>query len=39
GAYLGQSSPWRPTIRMVIGGSLAMAVTYGIGLLVGTAVG
>lgn len=39
GAYLGKSSPWRPTLRMVIGGGLAMAVTYGIGSLVGTAVG
>ncbi|EGD54085.1 VIT1/CCC1 transporter family protein [Gordonia neofelifaecis] len=39
GAYLGQSSPWRPTLRMVIGGGLAMAVTYGIGSLMGTAIG
>ncbi|MGB3695955.1 MAG: VIT family protein [Gordonia sp. (in: high G+C Gram-positive bacteria)] len=39
GAYLGKSSPWRPTVRMVIGGGIAMAVTYGIGTLVGTAVG
>ncbi|MBM7368208.1 VIT1/CCC1 transporter family protein [Gordonia hydrophobica] len=39
GAYLGKSSPWRPTARMLIGGSIAMAVTYGIGSLVGTAVG
>ncbi|GAA2390069.1 VIT family protein [Gordonia cholesterolivorans] len=39
GAYLGKSSPWRPTLRMVIGGGIAMAVTYCIGSLVGTAVG
>lgn len=39
GAYLGKSSPWRPTLRMLIGGAVAMVVTYGIGSLVGTAVG
>lgn len=38
-AYLGKASPWRPTIRVMIGGGLAMAVTYGIGSLVGTTVG
>ena len=28
-----------PTVRVVVGGLLAMAVTYGIGALVGTQVG
>jgi VIT1/CCC1 family predicted Fe2+/Mn2+ transporter len=33
-------SPWRPAaVRLVAGGALAMAVTFGIGALVGTAVG
>ena len=39
GAKLGGSHPLRPTIRMIIGGALAMAVTYGIGAALGTAVG
>ncbi|MDR2281062.1 MAG: VIT family protein [Gordonia sp. (in: high G+C Gram-positive bacteria)] len=39
GAYLGQSSPARPTIRMVVGGAIAMAVTYGIGAAFGQVVG
>ncbi|MFM9377181.1 VIT family protein [Gordonia sp. VNK21] len=38
GALLGGASPWRPTARVVIGGALAMAVTYAIGLLVGHTV-
>ena len=37
GAYLGQS-PWlRPTVRVVIGGALALAATFLIGRLLGTA--
>ena len=39
GAYLGQSSPVRPTVRMVVGGAVAMAVTYGIGAAFGQVVG
>ncbi|GEE00427.1 membrane protein [Gordonia spumicola] len=39
GAYLGKSHPLRPTLRMVIGGAVAMAVTYGIGLAFGQVVG
>ena len=39
GAHLGGSPKGRPTARMVIGGALAMAVTYGIGALFGQAVG
>ncbi len=39
GAVLGGASPLRPTMRVVLGGALAMAVTYAIGSLVGTAVG
>ena len=31
--------PGRATVRVVIGGLLAMAVTYGIGAAVGTQVG
>ncbi|MCU1474152.1 VIT family protein [Amnibacterium sp.] len=35
GARLGRASVWRPTARVVIGGATALAVTYGLGLLVG----
>jgi VIT1/CCC1 family predicted Fe2+/Mn2+ transporter len=35
GARLGRASAWRPTARVVIGGATALAVTYGLGLLVG----
>lgn len=34
-ASLGDSPPGRAVARLVVGGALAMAVTYGIGLLVG----
>jgi vacuolar iron transporter family protein len=37
-ARLGGARPLRAVLRLVIGGALAMAVTYGIGALVGTAV-
>ncbi|MDH2444749.1 VIT1/CCC1 transporter family protein [Amnibacterium sp. CER49] len=36
GARLGGAHPLRPTIRTVIGGALALALTYAIGLLLGT---
>ncbi|MFZ2509637.1 MAG: VIT family protein [Gordonia sp. (in: high G+C Gram-positive bacteria)] len=39
GAALGGARPGRPTLRVVLGGAIAMAVTYGIGALVGTAIG
>lgn len=32
-AKVGGASPWRATVRVVTGGALAMAVTYGIGRL------
>ncbi|MBM6405653.1 VIT family protein [Phycicoccus sp. CSK15P-2] len=38
-ARLGDADPRRATARVVLGGLLAMAVTYGIGSLVGTQVG
>lgn len=34
-ARLGRASALRPTLRVVIGGALALAATYGIGLLLG----
>lgn len=37
GARFGRADPLRPTVRIVVGGSLAMAVTAGVGALVGTA--
>lgn len=37
GAKLGQSPPVRPVLRTVIGGALALAVTYLIGALIGGA--
>jgi VIT1/CCC1 family predicted Fe2+/Mn2+ transporter len=39
GARLGGSPTLRPTLRMVIGGALALAATYLIGRLVGTTIG
>ncbi|NED70370.1 VIT family protein, partial [Streptomyces sp. SID10244] len=38
GATLGGSRPWRPMLRVVIGGALAMIVTFAIGRLVGHTV-
>ncbi|PZO90007.1 MAG: hypothetical protein DI623_08340 [Sphingomonas sanxanigenens] len=38
GAVTGGAKPWRPVARVVFWGALAMAVTAGIGRLVGTAV-
>lgn len=39
GAILGKS-PWvRPTVRVLVGGTIALAVTFGIGALLGTAIG
>lgn len=38
GAVLGKS-PWlRPTVRVLVGGALALAVTFGIGALLGTQI-
>jgi VIT1/CCC1 family predicted Fe2+/Mn2+ transporter len=39
GARLGSSPALRATLRMVIGGALALAATYAIGRLVGTMIG
>jgi len=36
GARIGGSPVWKATIRVVIGGSIALGATYGIGLLLGT---
>jgi VIT1/CCC1 family predicted Fe2+/Mn2+ transporter len=36
GAGLGRAAIWRPTARVVIGGAIALAVTYGLGVLVGS---
>ena len=38
GARLGGSPALRPTVRVVVGGALALAVTFGIGALLGTAI-
>jgi VIT1/CCC1 family predicted Fe2+/Mn2+ transporter len=38
-ARLGGAKPVRPIVRVVVGGALAMAITFGIGHLVGAAVG
>ena len=38
-ARLGGANPLRPTLRVTVGGALAMAITFGIGHLVGAAVG
>lgn len=35
-ANIGGSSKRKATLRLVIGGALAMAFTYGVGLLLGT---
>jgi VIT1/CCC1 family predicted Fe2+/Mn2+ transporter len=37
-ARLGRAGARRATLRVILGGALAMAVTYGIGLAVGTAI-
>lgn len=37
-ARLGGADPRRATLRVTVGGAIAMAITYGIGLLVGTAI-
>lgn len=39
GAYLGGSSVWKSVVRIVIGGSAALAVTFAIGSLFNTSVG
>jgi VIT1/CCC1 family predicted Fe2+/Mn2+ transporter len=39
GAILGKSHWLRPTVRVLIGGTLALAVTFGIGALLGTQIG
>ena len=38
-ARLGGANPVRPTLRVIVGGALAMAITFGIGHLIGGAVG
>ncbi len=38
-ARLGGANPVRPMLRVTVGGALAMAITFGIGHLVGAAVG
>lgn len=38
GAYVGGAPIWRPTLRVTFWGALAMALTAGIGSLIGTAV-
>jgi vacuolar iron transporter family protein len=39
GARLGGAAPVKAVLRVVIGGGLGLAVTYGIGMALGTAVG
>ena len=39
GAKLGGSPALRPTLRVLVGGTLALAITFGIGALLGTAIG
>lgn len=39
GAILGKSHWLRPTVRVLIGGALALAVTFGVGALLGTQIG
>ncbi|MFZ0833343.1 MAG: VIT family protein [Mycobacterium sp.] len=39
GARLGGAKPLRPTLRVIAGGALAMVITFGIGHLIGGAVG
>jgi vacuolar iron transporter family protein len=38
-ARLGGAKPLRPMLRVTVGGALAMAITFGIGHLVGTTIG
>jgi len=38
-AYLGAARMGRAVARLVVGGALAMAVTFGVGQLVGVGVG
>lgn len=38
-ARLGGAKPLRPIVRVTVGGALAMAITFGIGHLVGAAIG
>ncbi len=38
GARLGGSPALRPTMRVLVGGALALAITFGIGALLGTAI-
>ena len=38
GAVAGGASPWKPVMRVVLWGALAMALTAGIGRLVGATV-
>jgi VIT1/CCC1 family predicted Fe2+/Mn2+ transporter len=38
GAHLGRSAMGRPALRVIIGGALALAATYGIGRLLGATV-
>lgn len=38
-ARLSGAKPGRPTLRVIVGGALAMAITFGIGHLIGGAVG
>jgi VIT1/CCC1 family predicted Fe2+/Mn2+ transporter len=38
-ARLGGAKPLRPVLRVMVGGALAMAITFGIGNLVGATVG
>jgi VIT1/CCC1 family predicted Fe2+/Mn2+ transporter len=38
GAVAGGAQPWKPVLRVVFWGALAMALTAGIGRLVGTSV-
>jgi hypothetical protein len=38
GARVGGAAPLRPTLRVVLGGAVAMAVTMAIGKLLGTAI-
>jgi len=36
GARLGRAPALRPTLRVLVGGALALAVTYGLGVLLDT---
>ena len=38
-ARLGGAKPLRPILRVTVGGALAMAITFGIGHLVGVTIG